>query len=170
MPSYRVRIALFSLLVPAFLGPLTAAPCKDRKTKNRVVAIADVHGGLEQFLSILGRTGLVNEENRWVGGCTTLIQVGDLIDRGPYDRAVLDLIIELQKKAPRHGGQVLVALGNHEVMNVMGDLRYVTNESFAFFADSKTEKQREAAFRQYRTYLKQRARFFGQPNERTTRP
>ena len=163
MPSYPVRIALFCLLAPALLCPLTAAPCKDSTTKNRVVAIADVHGALEQFLAILRRTGLVDEENRWAGGCTTLIQVGDLIDRGPHDRAVLDLVMELQKSAPGQGGQVLVAIGNHEVMNVMGDLRYVTDESFAFFADPKTEKRREAAFREYRAYLNKRARFLRQP-------
>ena len=92
-----------------------------------------------------------------------MIQVGDLIDRGPHDRAVLDLVMELQKSAPGQGGQVLVAIGNHEVMNVMGDLRYVTDESFAFFADPKTEKRREAAFREYRAYLNKRARFLRQP-------
>ena len=163
MPSYPVRIALFCLLAPALLTPLTAAPCRDSTTRNRVVAIADVHGALEQFLAILRRTGIVDEENRWAGGCTTLIQVGDLIDRGPHDRAVLDLIIELQKSAPRYGGQVFVAIGNHEVMNVMGDLRYVTREAFAFFADSKTEKRREAAFKQYRAYLNKRASFLREP-------
>ncbi len=163
MPSYPVRIALLCVLVPALLSPLTAAPCRDSTTRNRVVAIADVHGALEQFLAILRRTGIVDEENRWSGGCTTLIQVGDLIDRGPHDRAVLDLIIELQKSAPRYGGQVFVAIGNHEVMNVMGDLRYVTREAFAFFADSKTEKRREAAFKQYRAYLNKRARFLREP-------
>ena len=64
---------------------------------------------------------------------------------------------------PRQGGQVLVAIGNHEVMNVMGDLRYVTRQSYAFFADPETEKRRKAALKQYRAYLKQRARFFGEP-------
>ena len=163
MPSYRVRIALFCLLLLALPGTASPAPCKDQTTRNRVVAIADVHGGLKQFLAILRQTGLVDEENRWVGGCSTLIQVGDLIDRGAHDRAVLDLIMDLQKNAPRQGGQVLVAIGNHEVMNVMGDLCYVTRQSYAFFADPETEKRRKAALKQYRAYLKQRARFFGEP-------
>ena len=133
-----------------------------------MIAIADVHGGLTQFLSILRRTGLVNAGNEWVGGCTTFIQLGDLIDRGPHDRQVLDLIMELQKEAPKHGGQVLVALGNHEVMNVMGDLRYVSKESFAFFADSKTGRRQTAAFKQYVAYRKQRAKFFGLPKPEIT--
>ncbi len=158
-----VRVGLFCLLSTAFLCALTAGPCADPATKNRVIAVADVHGDLGQFLAILRRTGLVNEQNRWAGDCTTLIQVGDLIDRGPHDRAVLDLIMELQQNAPRHGGQVLAAVGNHEVMNVMGDLRYVTRDSFSFFTDSETEKRRKAALEQYRAYLKQRARFFGRP-------
>ena len=168
MQRYRARIILTLLLFAASLSELAGARCRDPQTANRVLAIADVHGGLAQFLSILRRAGLVNAENEWAGGCTTLVQVGDLVDRGPHDRQVLDLIMELQKTAPKQGGQVLVALGNHEVMNVMGDLRYVTKESFAFFGDSKTKRRRTAAFKQYEDYLQQRARFFGLPRPQIT--
>ncbi len=168
MQRYQARIILTLLLLAASLSELAGAPCRDPQTANRVLAIADVHGALAQFLSILRRAGLVNAENEWAGRCTTLVQVGDLVDRGPHDRQVLDLIMELQKTAPKQGGQVLVALGNHEVMNVMGDLRYVTKESFAFFADSNTKQRRTTAFKQYKDYLKQRARFFGLPQPQIT--
>ena len=168
MQRYRARIILTLFLFPASLWELAGAPCRDPQTANRVLAIADVHGGLAQFLSILRRAGLVNAENEWAGGCTTFVQVGDLVDRGPHDRQVLDLIMKLQKRAPKQGGQVLVALGNHEVMNVMGDLRYVTKESFTFFGDSKTKRRQTAAFKQYEDYLKQRARFFGLPKPQIT--
>ena len=76
--------------------------------------------------------------------------------------------MELQKEAPKQGGQVLVALGNHEVMNVMGDLRYVSKESFAFFGDSKTSRRQTAAFKQYVGYRKRRAAFFGLPEPEIT--
>ncbi len=168
MQCYRARILLAISLLYGSLSELAGAPCQDPKTADRAIAIGDVHGGLTQFLSILRRTGLVNAGNEWVGGCTTLIQLGDLIDRGPHDRQVLDLIMELQKEAPQQGGQVLVALGNHEVMNVMGDLRYVSKESFAFFGDSKTRRRQTAAFKQYVAYRKQRAKFLRLPQPEST--
>ena len=168
MQCYRARILLAISLLYGSLSELAGAPCQDPKTADRAIAIGDVHGGLTQFLSILRRTGLVNAGNEWVGGCTTLIQLGDLIDRGPPDRQVLDLIMELQKEAPQQGGQVLVALGNHEVMNVMGDLRYVSKESFAFFGDSKTRRRQTAAFKQYVAYRKQRAKFLRLPQPEST--
>ena len=168
MQRHRARILLAFLLFPTSLSELAATPCRDPKTAARVIAIADVHGDLIQFLSILRRAGLVNAGNGWAGGCTTFVQVGDLVDRGPHDRQVLDLIMQLQKEAPRQGGQVLVALGNHEVMNVMGDLRYVSRESFAFFGDSKTQRRQTAAFKQYVAYRKQRAAVFRLPKPEIT--
>ena len=143
----RILLTLF-LFTTSFLGG-AGAPCQDPRTADRVIAIADVHGGLTQLPSLLRRVELINAGNEWSGGCTTLAQVGDLIDRGPYDHQVLDLIIKLQKEAPKQGGQVLVALGNHEVMKVMGDLRYVSKESFALFANSRTKRRQTAAFKKY---------------------
>ena len=160
MQCHRARVLLTLSLFSTSLLEVAGEPCQDPKTADRVIAIADVHGGLTQFLSLLRRVELINAGNEWAGGCTTFVQVGDLVDRGPHDRQVLDLIMGLQKAAPKQGGQVLVALGNHEVMNVMGDLRYVSTESFAFFKDSKTKRRQTAAFKKYVSYRKQRAAFF----------
>ena len=65
MQRYRARIILTLLLFAASLSELAGARCRDPQTANRVLAIADVHGGLAQFLSILRRAGLVNAENEW---------------------------------------------------------------------------------------------------------
>ena len=160
MQCHRARVLLTLSLFSTSLLEVAGEPCQNPKTADRVIAIADVHGGLTQFLSLLRRVELINAGNEWAGGCTTFVQVGDLVDRGPHDRQVLDLIMGLQKAAPKQGGQVLVALGNHEVMNVMGDLRYVSTESFAFFKDSKTKRRQTDAFKKYVSYRKQRAAFF----------
>jgi hypothetical protein len=40
-------------------------------------------------------------------------------------------------------------LGNHEVMNILGDLRYVSAETYAEFADGESEKRRKAAYQDY---------------------
>jgi hypothetical protein len=92
---------------------------------------------------------LVDQKRSWSGGRATLVQTGDLVDRGPKSRAVLDLMIALQKEAPRRGGSVRVNLGNHEVMNIMGDLRYVVAADYAAFSDSRSEQRRKAAFESY---------------------
>jgi hypothetical protein len=55
----------------------------------------------------------------------------------------------LQKEAGKKGGHVVVLLGNHEVMNIMGDLRYVTAENYASFADNHSKKRQHSAYEQY---------------------
>jgi hypothetical protein len=114
-----------------------------------VVAIADVHGDFDDFVAILQRTGLIDKQNHWIGGKTTFVQVGDLLDRGPKPRDVLDLMMALEKEAPQAGGRVIGLLGNHEVMNMMGDLRYVTPANYAGFADGKSQERQKAAYTEY---------------------
>jgi hypothetical protein len=77
------------------------------------------------------------------------VQTGDLIDRGPKGRQVMDLLMSLEKEATNAGGHVVVLLGNHEVMNILGDLRYVAAEDYAAYADGESEKRRKAAYQEY---------------------
>jgi hypothetical protein len=113
------------------------------------VAIGDVHGDFDDFVAILQKSGLIDAQHHWIGGKTTLVQVGDLLDRGPKPRDVMDLLMALEKEALQAGGQVVSLLGNHEMMNIMGDLRYVTPVNFASFADSKSEERQKAAYQAY---------------------
>jgi hypothetical protein len=71
------------------------------------------------------------------------------MDRGAATRAVLDLLMELEPKAKAAGGRAFALLGNHEVMNLIGDTRDVTPEIFATFADANSEKRREDAWKDY---------------------
>jgi hypothetical protein len=120
---------------------------------NRVVAVGDVHGEFDDFCGILRRTHLVDEQNHWIGGSATLVQTGDVIDRGAKGREVMDLVTTLETEAEKAGGRVIPLLGNHEVMNLLGDLRYVTPPSYAAFADNDSEKRRQAAYREYSAWL-----------------
>ena len=61
----------------------------------------------------------------------------------------MDLMMALEKEAPNSGGRVVSLLGNHEMMNLMGDLRYVTPENYATFGDSNSEQRQKAAYQQY---------------------
>jgi len=113
------------------------------------VAIGDVHGDFDDFVSILRHANLIDKENHWSGGKTTFVQTGDVIDRGPKPRLAMDLLISLEQEAPKSGGRVVPLFGNHEIMNMMGDLRYVTPENYASFANADSDKRRQAAFKDY---------------------
>jgi hypothetical protein len=85
----------------------------------------------------------------WIGGRAHLIFCGDLVDRGPDDRAVLDVVRALQKQAESAGGRVHALLGNHEVMNLTRDFRYVSETGFAAFAGDERADDRRDAWKAY---------------------
>lgn len=124
----RLLLTLAGLVCAAglTLASLTAAP-------RRIVAVGDVHGADGAFTAILQRAGVIDAERRWIGGNTVLVQTGDVTDRGAGVRSALDLLMALEAEAPKSGGRVEVALGNHEVMNMLGDTRDVTPEILASF-------------------------------------
>ncbi len=140
----RVSFLLVFLLLPlAIAGP---AP-------SRVVAIGDVHGAYTEFVSILQKTGLTDGHLQWSGGPAMLIQTGDIIDRGTGTRSCLDLVMTLERQSAKKGGRVIPLLGNHEAMNVMGDVRYVTAEIYKTFSNDRSEKRRGQAFQDYVRFL-----------------
>ena len=118
-------------------------------TAQVVIAIGDVHGDFDDFCLILKRVGLIDEKLHWAGGHAILVQTGDLLDRGPKERQVLDLMTSLEDEAAKAGGQVVSLLGNHEVMNLIGDLRYVTPDTYASFSTSDSEARRRAAYKEF---------------------
>jgi hypothetical protein len=135
----------------------------------RVVAVGDVHGDLAGFRKILVEAGVIDGAGAWVGGDTVLVQVGDLIDRGPSMRGTLDFVMALEAAAPKQGGRVVALLGNHEILDMAGDLRYVTAGNYAEFADAGSEKRREAAWLEVRDLRLRRAKALGQPEPPTGR-
>ncbi len=128
------------------LAAAPAAPPAHAAAVPRVVAIGDIHGAYEALAALLQRAGLVDAQLRWSGQSATLVQVGDMIDRGPKSRAVMDLLMSLQSQASRQGGRVIVLLGNHEAMNMFGDRRYVSAADYAGFADGESEHRRATAY------------------------
>src|SRR3989441_3626263 len=148
VPHRRACSSVVLLLV--LIGLAWAGPAKTPgDTPDSVVAIGDVHGDFDDFVSILQRTGLIDAQHHWTGNKATLVQVGDLLDRGPKPREVMDLVMALEKEAPKAGGRVVSLLGNHEMMNIMGDLRYVTAENYAAYADSNSAERQKSAYQEY---------------------
>ena len=125
--------------------------------QSRIVAIGDVHGALPEFESILKQTSLIDARRGagggWTGGRSVLVQLGDVVDRGPQTRACLDLLMALERSAERQNGKVMALLGNHEVMAMTGDLRYVSPEDFQSFVTGRSEKIREDAYREYLNFV-----------------
>jgi hypothetical protein len=138
--SRVVRLAAAAMVAAA---PALAAPPPQ---PARIVAVGDLHGDLSVWRDIAGAAGLIDARGHWIGGRTTLVQVGDVVDRGPDSLGILRNLMELQKEAPKQGGQVIVLVGNHEAMNITGDLRYTSPADFAAYSTPGSADLRERLY------------------------
>ena len=118
---------------------------------DRVVAVSDIHGAYDTMVKTFATAGIIDDDLVWIGGATHLVITGDLLDRGPDSRKVMDLIMRLEPEALAAGGRVHQLIGNHEVMNLTGDLRYVAAREYAAFADDESEEEREQWFLHYQS-------------------
>ncbi len=156
----RALIGFLVFLVP---GPGSAASDARaiEEPKPRIVAVGDVHGSPDAFSRVLRAAGLVDETGNWIGGNAILVQTGDLTDRGPGVREVLDLMRDLERSAAEDGGQVVSLLGNHEVYNLIGLYDYqstplaVFGEIAAAFRNSESEKTRKRTYKQWSSWAKE---------------
>jgi predicted MPP superfamily phosphohydrolase len=148
----KVRPALIlALLVSVFSIYLQAATIQCEWTGvEKIVAVGDLHGDYKNFVKILRGTKLIDRELRWKGGKTHLVQIGDIMDRGPDAKKIFELLMRLEKEAEEVGGKVHVLLGNHEEMNITGiafDYQgYVTVEQFISFLPDKYRERKEKEF------------------------
>jgi hypothetical protein len=129
--------AAFALL--AALALLFASDTQARE-RERIVVVGDVHAARAPLLALLSANGLCDASGRWTGGRTTLVQLGDFLDRGPDERGVIELLRSLQAGAKRARGEVVVIAGNHEIMSMLGDWRYASPESIAGFGGAEARR------------------------------
>ena len=127
----------------------------------RIVAIGDIHGDYKAFKEILETTGLVDSSGAWSGGNAVLVQTGDYFDRGPDMRKLLDFLRGLESSAAPAGGTVHILLGNHDAMNLLGEVRDVNRAAYDAFAGDDAEKRRQRAFRDYIAIGDARERLLG---------
>jgi len=92
---------------------------------SRVMCISDIHGDVAHFSEILVNAGVMDGRGHWTWGTGHLVINGDVFDRGDRVTECLWLIYRLEREATSAGGAVHYLLGNHELMVIRGDLRYV---------------------------------------------
>jgi hypothetical protein len=141
-------------LAMLWIAAVAAAPAP----QPRIVAVGDLHGDYDAWLQIARAAGLIDAGGHWAGGNTILVQLGDITDRGPNSLQIIRNLQQLQSEAPAKGGKVVVLLGNHEAMNLLGDNRYTTPGEYAAFADDRSPARRERLYMSLRQKLEAEAR------------
>ena len=96
---------------------------------SALFAIGDVHGDVEQLKAMLQLCQVVNASGNWTGGNATVVQVGDIFDRGPEDFEAAAFLMHLREEAAVAGGTVAILLGNHELMNLESAFHYAHPDS-----------------------------------------
>lgn len=121
---------------------------------KRIIVIGDLHGDYDLTIESLILAGVIDNNLNWVGNDTIVVQVGDQIDRcRPYDHKcdhelatvndeasdikIMKLMTELHNKALKEKGAVYSLLGNHELMNSLGNLNYVSYKGLKEFDNYK---------------------------------
>jgi hypothetical protein len=150
----NVRLAVAALVAA---GPALAAPTPSPQ-QPRIVAIGDLHGDFSVWRDIAVAAGIENADGHWAGGRTILVQVGDVVHREPDSLKIVRDLMRLQKEAPKQGGKVIALVGNHEAMNVIGDLRYTVPADFAAYATSGSAALRERLYQAKKTEIEARYR------------
>ena len=132
--------------------------------KNRIIVIGDLHGDYKLTIDCLKLANVIDDNINWIGNDTIIVQIGDQIDRcRPYnykcdnpvttindeasDIKILELFNRLHIEATTNGGAVYSLLGNHELMNVTGNLNYVSYLGLTEFEDYKDPLDNSITFK-----------------------
>ncbi len=92
---------------------------------SKIFVLSDIHGQYDRFVEILQGNRVIDANLDWAWGDGHLVILGDVLDRGPKVTECLWLIHKLEIQAEQWRGKVHYLLGNHEVMVMQGDIRYV---------------------------------------------
>lgn len=127
----------------------------DATTRGEVlVAIGDVHGDPDAGFRALALAGVVDGRSWWrsdasgaaasAGARATLVQTGDLVDRGDRSIETVDAFERLKNEAAAVGDEVVTLLGNHELMTLQRDLRFVSRDELAALGKQSLDESRVA--------------------------
>jgi hypothetical protein len=102
------------------------------KTAGNIFAIGDIHGKYNALVNLLIKNKVIDSDLKWIFGEGQLVLLGDVFDRGALVTEALWFLYELQFQAQDAGGNVHLLLGNHEIMELTGDDRYL-NTKYNYF-------------------------------------
>lgn len=139
---------LLSGCATAQTGQISSAP--------KIIAIGDMHGDYQAYESLMLASGLMDASGNWSGDNAIFVQTGDIPDRGPDTRKIIESLQKLEKQAPNSGGKVIPMVGNHEAMNMVGNLRYVHAGEFAAFEDDLSKRKQDEAYSQAELEFKEK--------------
>lgn len=95
---------------------------------DKFLAVSDIEGNIEAFIMLLIDAGVMDANYNWTYGAGHLFFVGDLFDRGTNVTECLWLLYRLESQAEAVGGKIHFIIGNHDIMNLIGDFRYVAEK------------------------------------------
>ena len=100
----------------------------ENPSSNEIIVLGDIHGKFESLLAILQFNKIIDNKNKWNFGDGQIVFTGDIFDRGDRVTECLWLIFQLEIQAKKQGGMVHYLLGNHEMMALLFDDRYITDK------------------------------------------
>lgn len=92
---------------------------------------------IDNARAVLKMAKVIDVRDNWLAGKDILVQTGDIVDRGTYASDIYRLMQSLRGQAGSVGGRVVSILGNHEIMNAIGDWRYVTQADIEHFGSTE---------------------------------
>ena len=112
---------------------------------KRIVAFGDIHGDFDTLVKLLTKAYIINNKLEWIAGNTYLVQTGDITDsknRGGIwsanqEKKVINFLINLSEKAKKYRGKVILLIGNHEIMNILGIFTYSSNKDIKISGGTK---------------------------------
>jgi len=124
---------------------------------GRIVAVGDLHGDINATISVLELAGVIDGSKRWIGQDATLVLVGDQIDKGEFEKEVIDFLEDLGVQAKKVHGRVYPLIGNHESLNVLLFFISVKERGFNIFSDFYNEDMDDPILSLFPVYKRGRA-------------
>ncbi len=102
--------------------------------EGKLWAIGDVHGDVDALRQIYYGLELIDKKDRWIGGPSGVVMIGDLVGKGKRSRETLDFVMKMEEAAKAKGGFVETVIGNHEWFATSGYIGQFNNSDMAAFA------------------------------------
>ena len=113
--------------------------------KKEIFCIGDIHGDYDILIKILKDINCINNKEQWIGKNKYVIFNGDLVDRGgrnseklgctnnqcsDSDYRVIKKLLQLKKESQQYDSDIILVMGNHELMLFQGNTSYNIMDSF----------------------------------------